>query len=320
VSGGQGSTADGDLRILGDAATILAVLSWGAGNVLIKALEDDGLTLGFHRLWVAAAIVGSVLLLRRQRLRLSDMRIAASSGVAFGMNTVCLFMALKLTTVANAAVINGLQPVVVVFIASRWFSERLRPLDVLLAGGALLGVSIVVYGSTGLPEWHIAGDALALLSLVSWTWYFVASKRARRRLGALEHQATVAIVAAMVLAPLLLLSGQAPLPQSGGSWVGVVLLAVVPGGGHVLLSWAHAHTSLTLTSLLTLGTPVVSAIGAAIFLGEALTVVQGAGMAAVLGCLAALVMRSGAFSAPVGAPEELGRPDRPTTQHGEALP
>jgi drug/metabolite transporter (DMT)-like permease len=305
-----------DLRVVANLAAMTAVLSWGIGNVLIKLIDAGGLTLGFHRLWMASVLTGMVLLARGGRPTRREVRVAAPSGVAFALNTACMFTALKLTTVANASVIAALQPVVVMFVATRRFGERVRVADVVLVATAVAGVAFVVFGSSGLPEWRLAGDVVAVLSLVTFSWYFVESKRARRQISALPHQMTVAMVGVVVLLPILLASAQGVALPGGSAWLGAALLVIIPGGGHFLMSWAHGHTSLSLTSLLTLGTPVVATIGAAIVLDERVTVVQAVGIGVVLVSLAVLIARSSMFSPPVVAegqavPRVTAAPDAP---------
>jgi drug/metabolite transporter (DMT)-like permease len=295
------------MRALANGAAAAAVLSWGVGNVMVKVLEFGILSLGFHRLWISSVLLGAVVLAKGGHLRVGDLRVAVASGVAFALNIVFLFSALKLTTVANASVIVALQPIAVLVIAARRFGETIRVVEVLLASLAIGGVALVVFGSTGLPEWHIIGDLAAILSLGTWTWYFTSSKRARRRLGAVSHQFMVAAVGAVVLLPILLISNQAVVLRGMRPWVGVLLLVIVPGGGHFLMSWAHGHTSLSLTSLLTLGTPVVSIIGAALVLGETVTGLQVAGMVVVAMSLGLFLTRSPVLGLPPESTMPSGR-------------
>ena len=49
-----------------------------------------------------------------------------------------------------------------------------------------------------------------------------------------------------------------------------------PGSGHIVMNWAHAHTTLMLSSLATLAMPVVSTLAAAAFLDQSVTGAAGA--------------------------------------------
>ena len=59
------------------------------------------------------------------------------------------------------------------------------------------------------------------------------------------------------------------------------------------MNWAHVRVSLAIISMLTLANPILSTIGAAIFLGETLDTWQVAGMALVLAALIITIRREG---------------------------
>jgi drug/metabolite transporter (DMT)-like permease len=71
----------------------------------------------------------------------------------------------------------------------------------------------------------------------------------------------------------------------------VLLMVVVPGGGHLLMNWAHRYSSISLVSTLTLGIPVIGVLGAAIILGEPVAGLQIVGMAIALVGLALIIRR-----------------------------
>ena len=65
-------------------------------------------------------------------------------------------------------------------------------------------------------------------------------------------------------------------------WIGILAMALVPGTGHLLMNWSHAHIPITLASILTLSVPVLSTIGAAVFIDEPMVAWQVVGMAIVV--------------------------------------
>lgn len=75
--------------------------------------------------------------------------------------------------------------------------------------------------------------------------------------------------------------------RTAGLIMGVVAL---PGSGHILMNWAHAHTTLMLTSLATLTMPVVSSLGAWVFLDQSVSTLQLAGITVVVTVLAFVVV------------------------------
>jgi drug/metabolite transporter (DMT)-like permease len=62
--------------------------------------------------------------------------------------------------------------------------------------------------------------------------------------------------------------------------------------GHFLMNWAHAYTRLVTSSLLTLASPGVSVVAAALLLHEPILAVQVIGMAVVLGALGMVLWRT----------------------------
>lgn len=295
--------------LAGSLAVLFAVVVWGAVTVVAKLVEGvDGLVLGFHRLWIGALVTVAVLFVRGKRLSWRQLRLCLPGGLAFGLDIVLFFSALKSTTVANATVIGALQPALVLLVVGRLFGEKVTRSAVAWTVVAIGGVAIVVFGSSATPAWSPRGDLLAAAALFAWTWYFVASKQARRDLDPLDFLAGMTLVAAVAVAPVALLSGQRLNPGGGGEWLKIAALAICSGGiGHLLLSWAHDHIELSAMSLLTLAVPVVATISGALFIHERIVLLQVVGMAVVLCALGTVVLRE-AGRAPAGLP---GTPDLP---------
>ena len=87
-------------------------------------------------------------------------RAGLAVGIVGAMGTAALIPAFKLTTVANVALIYAAAPFLAAFMAWVAIGERVSKLTALGAGGALLGVGIIVSGSIG--QVNLMGDALAL--------------------------------------------------------------------------------------------------------------------------------------------------------------
>ena len=280
----------------GVAAVVTAVTVWGLGNVLAKFIHLSGPALSFDRLWFGAAYSFALVFAFRRRMSFGALRLAAPGGIAFGLNIVLFFTAVKVTSVTDATIISALQPALLLGVAARLFGERVTAAVIAGTAVALAGTAVVVLAPGG-GRGDVWGDLVAAGALFAWAWYFVASKRARRDMGTLEYQAAMTLVAALVVTPVAL-GYRSPL--TGGHWTvfgWVALLAIVPGGGHFLVNWAHEHVTLTVASLLTLGIPVVAMLGAAVFLGERISPVQWIGTAVVIAALAAVILAGGDASA-----------------------
>jgi drug/metabolite transporter (DMT)-like permease len=102
---------------------VIAVVSWGLANILVKQMSIDGLNVAFYRLWLGTALTFAL-----SPPSATGSRCASSGSPprrsAFGVNMVLFFTALKVTTIANATLIGALQPAIVLVIAGPMFGER----------------------------------------------------------------------------------------------------------------------------------------------------------------------------------------------------
>ncbi len=273
----------------GMAAVFAAVTLMGIGSVVAKASDIEGPVLAFHRAWAAAALYVGLFLALGGRINLPSLRAAAPGGLFFGVQLALFFSAIQLTTVANATMLIALQPVAVLLFFSKRFNEAVTGRQLVLSAAAMVGVGLVVFGSTESPSWSPLGDLLALGALTMWTLYFVASKEARQRLGAFEYQGLSLLFSAAIMLPVaMLFSGT--VDAGDGKWWWIVAMVAIPGTGHLAMNWAHPRVRLALISQMTLFSPVVSVALASIVLeGETVNFLQLLGMATVLAALAILV-------------------------------
>ena len=278
---------------VGIGAAVVAVCVWGAGNTLIASVPMSGTAIAFYRLGLASALYTLVLYARGSRLSRDSFRFGWVGGVAFGADIVTFFVAIHLTTVANATTINALQPLVIMGFAAFMFGERIRPWHLMCAFVATAGVALVAYGAAASGEGSGLGDFMAVLALFAWAWYFIASKKARLHLDTFEYMTVMNLVAFLFVVPIALVTGDLFDTRNTldlRSSLMILAIVVVPGSGHILINWAHGHTTLVMTSLITLGMPVIAAASAAIFLDQAVSAVQVVGIALVLVALAAVII------------------------------
>jgi drug/metabolite transporter (DMT)-like permease len=302
----------GSRHRLGVGATALAVVLWAMGSALAKKVPLAGQVLSLHRVAWAAALYLAIGAVRRQWLTTGRLRVAVWAGVSYGLTNVLFFMGVKETTIANATIIQALQPLPIMAVSNRLFGEPVTRRDVLLSVAALLGVALVVFGSSTTLHWSARGDLLCVGSLAAWVVYFVATKSVRARMGAVELQMSMLPTSTVVLLAMALASGSSLSPGGPLEWLGIVGIIATAGTGHLLLSWASPHLPITQASLLTLGQPVVGVALAAAFLGEPVVGWQLAGMSVVILTMAGVVLNRGG-AAPGSAPA-------PAAEAGAAAP
>lgn len=268
----------------------IAVGAWSTGTVLAKVIDMGGLAIGAYRFAMFAIAVVIWMRLRGIPWRFGILRDSMWGGIALGADIALFFSAVKLTTVVNATIIGALQPILVGVVAARFFGERVRGRDALWSLMALAGVVVVVTSApdSGTSDWR--GDLLAVAAMVSWSAYFIASKGSRRTMTPTEFTAGTAIWTALICAPLGVAFGQDMSWPTWHHWVLLIAMALGSGVvGHALMNWSLVRIPLWIGSTFTLLIPVASALLAWIFLGEAVSVVQGLAMAVVVAALAIVV-------------------------------
>jgi len=295
------------------AAVAVAVFAWGCGPLMVRAISGSGLTVAFWRMWVALPVMWFVSArIAHQPLTRQVLRKSCLSGVLFGAGLAVGFASFKATSIANATLISALQPLIVLFVAAPLFGETITRRKVVTAAVSLVGVSLVVLGAASTSGASLWGDFLAAVNLLLYTGYFLEVKR--RRNEAVPSWALLTGImmwAALTLTPVAVVLSHDLGSMDGWDWFWLVAMVLGPGlAGHGLMTWAQRFVDVTVSSLMTLGSPVVSTIGAWIFFEQSLVAMQIVGAVLVIAGLAGLVLgqTSRARAAAVVAPEPSASP------------
>lgn len=272
----------------------IAVFVWGLGPLFVRAMGVSAPTVVVYRFMLGTPSIVAVSWALGGRFSKALFRQAMLPGALFGLSLMVGFTAVLRTSVANATLINNMLPVFVVLIARFVYREHVRARQFIAVGAAVVGLGIVVFGASSSGDASLWGDFLAVVNLVIWTWYFLRTKQLRDG-GADSWSliATITVVAAVVATPVCLLTADDLGAVHGADWWYLIGMVVGPGVlGHGLMTWASRHLEVTVSALLTLASPVVSAVGAWLWLDQRMTVVQAFGASIVLAALAAIAVNA----------------------------
>jgi len=294
-------------RTLALVAVSATTIVWGAVGVFVKLTSLTGLTFAMYRLWLGVLVHLVALGVTRRRLSWTTFLVCAPGGVLFAADISLTFTSVKLTAVANAAIIGALSPIMIMLVAGRMFGERVGRREMALVALSFAGVALVAVGASGSPAWSPLGDALAFLGTFSWTAYWIFSKRARATASALEYMTSVMVVAALTVTPVaLLVGGVPPGAPEPKDWAVLVLVTLVPGmTGHLLVAWSHRHVESWLSALITQCSPAVSAVTAWLVLGEPLTPLVVLGGAVVITATGLVIVDTSRRERAPGVPVEI---------------
>lgn len=282
-----GEARDTSLGMLGAG---VAVCAWSAGTILAKGIEMGGLAIGAYRFWMFSALIIGFMFIRGTPFTWRTFKLSMWGGIALGTDIALFFSAVKETSIVNATIIGSLQPILVGAVAAKFFGETIRGRDALWSLVALGGVFVIITTSAddSVTSWR--GDLLAVGALLSWSGYFIASKRSKNVMSSVEFTAGTSVWSGLICTPLGFLFGQdMSLPSAGNIGLLLVMIAVSGVVGHVLMNWSLVRIPLWIGSTFTLLIPVFSALLAWVFLDESVLLIQGIAMAFVVGALAVIV-------------------------------
>ena len=272
----------------------IAVFVWGLGPLFVRAMGVSTPTIVAYRLIIAVPVMHFMAWLFGGRVTRRLMRVALVPGALFGMSLITGFASVNHTSVSNSTLISNLMPVAVVILAKFVFDEQVRMRQFVAVGVALAGILIVVFGagSSGDAAW--SGDFLAVVNVVIFTAFFLRMKNLRDDgIHSWSLLAAVTTVAALVAVPPCLIASNDLGSMTPRSWLFLLAMVLLPGVvGHGLMTWASGHLPVTVSSLLTLGSPVVSAVGAWLWLNQSMNEWQCVGSVIVLGALAAIAVNA----------------------------
>lgn len=237
-------------------------------------------------IWLAAENRRRGRAARRPR-GLREWRWLALAGACYAGNLATWHWSIKLTSVADATLFGNFAPVFVTPAAYFLFGERIRPAFIAGLALAMTGAAFVIGHSLTLSSAHLAGDALALVTSALYATYLLVLSRLRTMFSTATVMTWSAAVAALLLLPAALASGEVLIATTAAGWAVLVALALVSHvGGQSVVAYALAHLPASLSSMVLLLQPAIAAVLAWVLLGEPLGVAQAVGGAIVLAGIA----------------------------------
>lgn len=263
-------------KMASGAALALCALLWSSSGFLIKLVEWDPMAIAGSRSLIALVVM--LFLVRRPDLKPNKNRILAA---LFYSATMILFVfANKMTTAANAILLQYTQPVFVILFGRFLLSgEKTGPVDWLCTGGVLGGM--VLFFMDGLSAGGNAGNLVAVLSGI--TFALTAIFMRRQKDGSPVESFILAHILTVVIAiPAIILSG----PPSGKGMVGLVLLGVFQMAlPSLLYSRGVRGVSALSTALVTMLEPLLNPLWVFLLIGELPQGRAVAGGLVILGCV-----------------------------------
>ena len=236
---------------------LCAAFLFSTGGLLIKLVQLPALAVAGGRSAIAAIVI--LLFIGRPKFNWSATQIGCA--VAYCGTVLFFVIANKMTTAANAILLQYTAPVYIALLSSWFLKERSTALDWATIGLVLMGMCLFLLDGLSAGNW--AGNAFALLSAVCYAFLAILLRK-QRDASPFESVLLGNILTAIIGLPALF--GQVP---SVNSVIGLVLLGVFQlGFAYVLFTKATRHVSALETTLLTVIEPILNPLWVVLTVGE----------------------------------------------------
>ena len=267
------------------AALVFGILCIAWSAIFVRWTSIPGPASAFYRLLIPAVVLLPTWLLPgpRKKLSLRSYAIISVGGLFFALDLAFYNTSILQTNAANATLLGNNTPIVVGLLT--WLVFRRRP-----ALSFWVGLALAVCGSLVIMAADVAkhakfgwGDAMALAAAACFAVYLLATEEIRAHSSTLEFL-RLAILSSTIFMFVFTLILRVPLGipdrRTFLALLGLGLISQL--GGYLALTYALGHLPATITSVSLLSQGPLTALLAAVFLGEPLSGYQIAGGSLVL--------------------------------------
>jgi len=236
----------------------LAGVLWSLGGLLIKQVEWNPLAISGAR----SAIASLVLLAFIRRPRFTWSRAQLGGAIAYTATVILFVAATKLTTAANAILLQYTAPVYAALLGTWFLKERVAWLDWLTIAVVLGGMALFFLDK--LTAGGLWGNALSIASGVSYASMIVLL-RAQKDGSPAESVLLGNVLTAVIGLPFMFQGA-----LNATSWIGLLLLGVFQLGlSYVLYSTAIKHITALEAVLIPVVEPILNPLWVFLVMGEA---------------------------------------------------
>lgn len=245
---------------LGPLYIVFAAIFWSFGGLLGKLIPWSGLSIAALR-GIFAAI--TIALYRRSfSFKLNKPILLA--GLSLTLTTILFMIANKMTSSANAIVLQYTSPVFIILLTLIIDKQKPKKRDIFAIFGVLLGIYLFFFDQ--FKNGQYLGDLIALASGLSFAGVFFANKLP----NASPIDATyIGNLLSFIILPFVLFDMSFQLNQNPTIWMYIIFMGVFQlGFGYIFFSLGIKQSSATSSSIIATLEPILNPLWVFIFLGE----------------------------------------------------
>ncbi len=255
---------------------IAASVCFSTGGLFMKLIPWSALAINGARNLIGACVIGLFMLVTKHRPVFN--RTVAIGALSLMSVTTTFALANKMTTAANAIVLQFTAPVFVILLMAFLYHSKPQKADILTCAAVLLGV--VLFFIDGIRAGNLAGNLVAVLSGICYAGVFMMNTG--KGADALSSSFWGELAAGVLLTPLCFRETDFSTP----TLLAVLALGVIQvGGAYILFSLGIKNTPPVTASLITGLEPILNPLWVMLFYGEPFTVLSAVGAVIVVGSI-----------------------------------
>ena len=237
----------------------LASLCFSTGGLFIKLIPWSALAINGARNLIGATVIGIFILVTHRKI-VFNKRVLVGALSMIGVTTL-FAISNKLTTAANAIVLQFTAPVFVILLMAILYGQKPGKVDILTCCAVLFGVGL--FFVDGIQAGNILGNITAVLSGICYAGVFMMNTG--ENADALSSCFIGQLAAGLIFTPLCFRETDFSLPVVAA----VLALGLIQvGGAYILFSIGIQHTPPVTASLITGMEPILNPLLVAAFYGE----------------------------------------------------
>ncbi len=239
------------------ASLVATSVLWSSGGLLIKFVAWNPLAIAGVRSAIAAVIITAVV--RKPHFHFSIPQIGGA--VSYAATVILFVSATKLTTAANAIILQYTAPIYVALFSSRFLKEKIHWFDAAAVAVVLCG--IFLFFLDDLTPGGYFGNVLALLAGFSMAWLGLFLRK-QKDASPIETILLGNFITACATFPFMLSGRPGP-----SDWLGLGALGVFQiGFSYVLYSYAIKKVKAIDAMLIFTIEPILNPVWVYLFIGE----------------------------------------------------
>lgn len=149
---------------------LICATLWSIAGIFMKLIPWNGFAVAGMRSLIAGLTIAAYILIKRMRFILN--RRTLVTGIFTACVYTCFAVANKLTTAANAIVLQFTSPVFIVIFSALFLGKRIRRPDALVVSFTLLGIALFFFDQ--LQPGYILGNVVAIAAGMFMAGMFMA--------------------------------------------------------------------------------------------------------------------------------------------------